>query len=846
MAAPAIRVQATDREVAQMFKRMDQRFKQSERQGRETFDTIDKHSKLAAKGVNVFTAALAGIGIAAQKGIRVAISEFEQFDIKIVRTQNLVNNMTNDMARNLGEYARLQATSTGAPRQSVFGSTFTGMSGGARDAALRQAIRVGAQANIAYDTAPTEAVMRLTQVMAQTKLGAREAMEAMVVGADIGQTDFGQLAANVAHTTVGARLLGIDQRENIGILGTGTMFAPSTAEAATQQKALYAQAVNEASPFSKEFKKVTGTAFLEAVRNDGFLQALAHAFAVIGQGRAVSLLGASRSGPYAASIAANLPLFQAGAQTARTGGGFTLDYLRASDTLYAQRARTREAGANLLLTGGQGAESALQTFLSRAEEIFNDPASHEAMEALASALGNFLTPAGQLATAFNTISGPLQLLASAKIPTPGGGVSGLDVGGTAMGIFAMSEMRQMMNNRRAAGTAANIASGSGLGPRGRQMKIVLKDDRRHIRDERYKGQKGAVYGTAADRHQAAYVQQQREQRYMNNAARTGMMHTPMGMVPIQRAPWSQRMRAGASAGWAGARAMGGTIGGGLMTAGMWGMGASMLSGLFGQITGFDPLEEAIDRMSDTFRSLTDSTFEAQKSVERFADSLRDIAEEAANILEGTVTPEEEEYESFANQKTANMLRRAIYGGLIPDKDWTIASQKATYESLLQGENTHMRGSVFRHLGLGNTLRGTNLTPQDVVGKYTLYNLIKDSEEEGAIGKAKSVKEELDAIHTEEEQRYVMAALGSLTELLSDKDKVAWQDFETMLALALTNPITELFDFLTDNSLDEAILESNLKREKTLEEIAANTATYTSIYQTVGYATPSPLYQEDTR
>lgn len=851
MAAPAIRVQATDRQVTDMFNRMDRRFRQSEREGRAALDTIDKHSRIVTKGLNAMNVALAGIGYAAQRGVRVAISEFEQFDIKLVRTQNIVDNMTNRMRNQLGEYARMQAATIGAPGQSVFGSTFTGMSGGVRGSGLRDVIRLGAQANIAYGTDPTETVMRLTQAMAQTKLNARDAMNAMVVGADIGQTDFGQLAANLSKTTVGARLLGIDQRANIGMLGAGTMFAPSTAEAATQQKALYAQAIKEDSPFAKEFKKTTGIAFLEAVQSEGFIMALSTAFSALGANRAVSLLGSETAGPYASSIVDNVATFQAAAQAAQFGTGFSADYLRASDTLFAQRRRTGEAGRNLLLTGGAGGADALQTFLAQAEEIFNDPRSHDVMEALAKALGNFLLPAGQLASAFNTITGPLQLLASAQIPTPGGGISGLDVGGTAMGLFAMSEMKEMINRRRGIGGVAGAAAPGAAG--GRKMKIILKDDRMRkgmSADGRYYGPTGVLESPRESFHtkqRRKHTEQKQAQMRSNIAARGGI-DTPVGFIPYRdrRQPWHRRAMTGAATGLAAARGVGGRIGGGIMTAGMWGMGASMVSGLFGQITGFDPMQESIDRLSDTFAKVTDSSYEARKSVERFNDMMREVIEEVADIKADKVVPTDDELEDNITSLAVSILGEAIEGMEIDPKDWTLESQVATLGALAQGEQTHMAGSVFRHLGVTGDIPGTDMSVDDVISSAYLYKELKDDPRQTVKDKAQVELEQLRGLYNQAEIDTLLAALPSIMDMRQNVDLMETDFASQALAYALSDPTNFLFDLLATDDIDKAILDTLVSSQETLEEIATNTATYTSIYQTVGYTTPSPLYQEDPR
>ena len=206
------------------------------------------------------------------------VSEWKNLEIVMVRTQNLVSNMDAKARGRLTNYVRDIAAETGARQGNVAQSSFTAMSGGARDQVLKEVMLLAAQSEIAYGMNASLTAGRIMQGAKQTGLSPGGWYDAAITGADIGQTDITKLSKEAAKTTTGAKMLGIDQRENLGLLGFSTLYTGSTPEAATQLKALYGQATKEDSPFAKEFKKTTGTAFMEAVQQDGFINALERIF----------------------------------------------------------------------------------------------------------------------------------------------------------------------------------------------------------------------------------------------------------------------------------------------------------------------------------------------------------------------------------------------------------------------------------------------------------------------------------------------------------------------------------------------------------------------------------------
>ena len=853
---PAIRIQASDRDAIAMYDRLGRKMRDTDAIGMRSFDNLTRKSELFRRGMLAISLAAASAGAALVRAAKEGVSEWKNLEIVMVRTQNLVSNMDAKARGRLTNYVRDIAVETGARQGSVAQSSFTAMSGGARDQVLKEVMLLAAQSEIAYGMNASLTAGRIMQGAKQTGLSPGGWYDAAITGADIGQTDITKLSKEAAKTTTGAKMLGIDQRENLGLLGFSTLYTGSTPEAATQLKALYGQATKEDSPFAKEFKKTTGVAFMEAVQQDGFINALERAFDAIGP-----TLAASRLGLEAGPLAYNLVNEASGARSAMTsarlsGGAFTEDYGRASDTFYGQSRRTGAAALNFSTEFGETISPVLKEVMRMAEEILSDPTTLDAMEGLALAIGNFIGPASELAAAFATISAPISALAGAQVPTPGGGVPGLDVGGTVMGMFALTELQQMMKGRGERRTARTApTSRKGMGSKNpNRMKIQVKDMRK-----------------IATRGGAQYFVDPKTGTRVHQKG-TAMVNTyggPMVTQPPMVSPWYQRVNAKDNVRRGGRSAMNmiGMAGRGAMSLGMYGMGAAMVSGLVGQITGFDPMQKATDGLTEAFKHLTDATYAAEKAALKRQEADDKIRRDIATELSGENIPEN--IGDFARDYVSTWLMdRAITDEM---EGRTEGWDPLTRQSLPSGSNyspielVQLALSQLEAKEAGNMPDSYTRDFFDMDKAFAALDETPGSWLGSTTGNMKTFRESMIALHDYQSRAArdpndkVVAARAKQTreQILSDypemtskqlDDLVAmWKSYEALtsseewegmsgkegFAELLATNVPLLIDVIANGDQEvAAILRENLG---VTQQIADNTSRgNTSIYQTTGY------------
>ena len=892
MAAPVIRFRSSDREVLRSLNRMEHGFGQLESQGVSALRRVDQQSRTAEKGLNALAIAAVAAGAALTAAAKRGISEWRDFEIQLRRTQNIVSDMTDAARDDLGRFARSVAVETGASLREVTGSTFTAMSGGARGQTLRDVVRYGAQTNIAYGLDATMAAGRIMQGVTQTGLAPLAWLDAAVAGADIGQTDFRKLSKEAAKTTTGARLLGIDQRENLGLLGYSTLFAGETSEAATQLRALYAQATKEDSPFAKEFRKTTGNAFLDAVSSRGFIGALSDAFQELGPVAAQSRLG-TEAGLLASNLVDNQSAALAAMNLARTSSGsFQQDYRNASNTLFGQSRRVGATATDLGVSFGESIAPGLESVLDRVDDILSNPDIERAIAGLGESMGKFLEPASQLAGALASVVGPMAALASVQIPSPGGGVSGMDIGGTAMGLFGLMEMRNMLA-ARSGGGVMDAARGMGAGV-SRSLRLV-------VRDKRGPGGR-AVYGhremtPGAMAHKAAYAPlasypaamrtaMMRQEAETAAAARGqkvkaeklkrivaapevprygmpwgGQVATYSAMLGQPPAPWHAKMRAGMSAGLAG---FGGVLragGSALLSGGMYGMMGMMLSDLFGQITGFDPLESALGKVTEQLDKLKDSAYHTKQALDSMQKKISENEAKVARLLQGESVTSEDQFVIAANS-----IVRSIFGGVDLASD-PIVNLRHAHKG---GVSTDRMSSVEELLdwisGSGGEKRNRTLLAEGLARGLWFNELAGQSEDwTDLIADAKAVNaaaadEEIYASQkTQFGMRYPWMDSQDMRLMLGYADSLAnidignRTDAAQLMEYVLSDLSKRLQLLFPDAGTEIGVLDGWRNRvERSLQNIdrstadsaAAVSAEHTTIYHSVGYMERTPLYQID--